>query len=182
MTLPVRRHVLVDVDGVLADFDRGFLHLWRTAHPDRPWLAPAARRHFYLREDYPPAWRDAVQAVIDAPGFYRQLPVMAGAQAALAALATRGYRLTVCTSPGATLAERHAWLAEHFGPALAQGMLACADKTQVDGDWLIDDNPAPSGACAPRWRHIVFDQPYNRHAPGLRLNWQNWAQHWPESG
>ena len=82
MTLPVRRHVLVDVDGVLADFDRGFLHLWRTAHPDRPWLAPAARRHFYLREDYPPAWRDAVQAVIDAPGFYRQLPVMAGAQAA----------------------------------------------------------------------------------------------------
>ena len=89
MTLPVRRHVLVDVDGVLADFDRGFLHLWRTAHPDRPWLAPAARRHFYLREDYPPAWRDAVQAVIDAPGFYRQLPVMAGAQAALAALAAR---------------------------------------------------------------------------------------------
>lgn len=57
MTLPVRRHVLVDVDGVLADFDRGFLHLWRTAHPDRPWLAPAARRHFYLREDYPSAWR-----------------------------------------------------------------------------------------------------------------------------
>lgn len=160
MTLPVRRHVLVDVDGVLADFDRGFLHLWRTAHPDRPWLAPAARRHFYLREDYPSAWRDAVQAVIDAPG----------------------YRLTVCTSPGATLAERRAWLAEHFAPELAQGMLACADKTQVDGDWLIDDNPAPSGACAPRWRHIVFDQPYNRHAPGLRLNWQNWAQHWPESG
>ena len=87
MTLPVRRHVLVDVDGVLADFDQGFLHVWRTAHPDRPWLPPAARRHFYLREDYPPAWRDAVQAVIDAPGFYRQLPVMAGAQAALAALA-----------------------------------------------------------------------------------------------
>jgi len=110
------------------------------------------------------------------------MSVTAYIAAALAALAARGYRLTVCTSPGATLAERRAWLAEHFGPELAQGMLACADKTQVDGDWLIDDNPAPSGACAPRWRHIVFDQPYNRHVPGLRLNWQNWAQHWPESG
>ena len=55
----------------------GFLRVWRTAHPDRPgW--PCRPPAFYLRESYPPAWRDA-EAVIDAPGFYRQLPVMGGA-------------------------------------------------------------------------------------------------------
>ena len=92
MTRAGKQHVLIDLDGVLADFDHGFLHVWRASHPGHPWVAAGWRQHFHLRDDYPPAWRDAVQAVIDAPGFYRQLPVMAGAQAALAALAARGYR------------------------------------------------------------------------------------------
>ena len=89
---------------------------------------------FYLREDYPPAWRDAVQAVIDAPGFYRQLPVMAGAQAALAALAARGYRLTVCTRP----APR--W------PSGAPGW-----PNILARHWLKACSPAPT---KPRWTAI----------------------------
>ena len=113
------------------------------------------------------------------PGFYRQLPPMPGAQAVLAQLARQGYALTVCTSPGPSLAERQGWLDEHFGPALAASMLALADKTLADGDWLIDDNPHPYGAQPPRWRHVLFDQPYNRHLPGPRVSWLNWPTHWP---
>ena len=60
-------------------------------------------------------------------------------------------------------------------------MLACADKTQVDGDWLIDDNLAPSGAARRAGGISCLTSPIIATSPA-RLNWQNWAQHWPESG
>lgn len=179
MSVVVGQRLLIDLDGVLADFDLGFVRAWQALGGERPLVAPAARRHFHLCDDYPAAWRDAVTATIMQPGFYRQLPPMPGAQAVLAQLARQGYALTVCTSPGPSLAERQGWLDEHFGPALATSMLALADKTLADGDWLIDDNPHPCGAQPPRWRHVLFDQPYNRHLPGPRVSWLNWPTHWP---
>ena len=69
MTASEPARVLIDFDGVLADFDRGFLHVWRSLHPTRPWVDPAKRQHFRLRDDYPPAWREAVQAMAQARGW-----------------------------------------------------------------------------------------------------------------
>ena len=166
MSVVVGQRLLIDLDGVLADFDLGFVRAWQALGGERPLVAPAARRHFHLCDDYPAAWRDAVTATIMQPGFYRQLPPMPGALAVLAQLARQGYALAACTSPGASLAERQGWL-------------GLADKTLADGDWLIDDNPHPYGAQPPRWRHVLFDQPYNRHLPGPRVSWLNWPTHWP---
>ena len=81
------QRLLIDLDGVLADFDLGFVRVWQALGGARPLVAPAARRHFHLRDDYPAAWRDAVTATIAQPGFYRQLLPMPGAQAVLAQLA-----------------------------------------------------------------------------------------------
>ena len=52
--------VLVDQDGVLADFEQGLLDAFRASHPGAPFIALADRRGFYAREQYPPEWAKAI--------------------------------------------------------------------------------------------------------------------------
>lgn len=44
--------VLVDMDGVLADFEGGFLKKFRARFPDQPFIALEDRRGFWLSEQY----------------------------------------------------------------------------------------------------------------------------------
>lgn len=44
--------VLVDMDGVLADFEGGFLKKFRARFPDQPFVALEERRGFWLSEQY----------------------------------------------------------------------------------------------------------------------------------
>ena len=66
--------ILLDQDGVLADFEHAFIDAWRARHPD---IAPVAfedRKSFYIREDYAPELRGMAEAIYTAPGFIRNLP------------------------------------------------------------------------------------------------------------
>ena len=75
--------VLIDQDGVIADFERGLLDTFRAKHPDAPFVALADRRGFYAREQYGPEWGEAINGIIRAEGFYRDLLAVEGAPAAL---------------------------------------------------------------------------------------------------
>lgn len=44
--------VLVDMDGVLADFEGGFLKKFRARYPDKPYIALEDRRGFWVSEQY----------------------------------------------------------------------------------------------------------------------------------
>lgn len=44
--------VLVDMDGVLADFEGGFLRKFRARFPDLPFVALEDRRGFWVSEQY----------------------------------------------------------------------------------------------------------------------------------
>ena len=45
----------------------------------------------------------------------------------------------------------------------------------VQGHLLIDDKPLIEGAAKPRWKHILFDAPYNRQVTDRpRITWANW--------
>lgn len=70
--------ILLDQDGVLADFEHAFIDAWRARHPD---IAPVAfedRKSFYIREDYAPELRGMAEAIYTAPGFIRNLPPVPG--------------------------------------------------------------------------------------------------------
>ncbi len=166
--------ILIDQDGVLADFDSGFAQAW-LARTGRPALAAAQRRHFYIQDDYPQAQGAEVAALLQTPGFYRQLPMMPGAQAAVAALRARGDEVWICTSDTGTspalLCEKLDWIDHHFGQDLRRRTLVSADKTLIRGDWLIDDRPGIAGLYPPTWRHILYDQAYNRHIEAPRIDW-----------
>ena len=45
-------YVLVDLDGVMADFDAHFLAKWRQKYPEEPYVALEDRKTFYLVDQY----------------------------------------------------------------------------------------------------------------------------------
>lgn len=172
--------VLVDQDGVLADMERNVYESLRRGRPDIPAVNPADRQEFYVVNDYPPEHRAAIQALIEAPGFYAAHPLMAGAKAALCGMLERGYDVRICTSPlipwEHCVPEKFAWIEEHLGAEWLRRTVLTKDKTLVRGDVLIDDKPAIAGSYVPVFEHLVFDAPYNQSAGGRRITWDTWQE------
>ncbi len=177
---------LIDQDGVVADWERALLDAFTAEHPGAPFIEIADRRGFYAREQYGPVWGPAVDAITHARGFYLDLPVIAGAVAALEEMRAAGHQVFLCTSPltGSPwcVPEKLAWVERHLGGAWLDRVIIAKDKTLV-GDWrqpcvLVDDRPRITGlADPPPWRRVLFDAPYNRAEPGPRLSsWPAWRE------
>jgi len=171
--------ILLDQDGVLADFEQAFIATWRTRHPDITPVAYQDRKSFHILDDYPPELRARVEAIYTAPGFIRDLPPVPGAIEAAHELLRLGMDVRICSSPlrqyENNVAEKYQWVERHLGRAWTERIILTRDKTLVQGDILIDDRPHIEGAMRPRWRHIVYDAPYNQQAVDRpRLTWSNW--------
>lgn len=171
--------ILLDQDGVLADFEGGFIQAWQQHYPDLAPIAREDRRHFNLLDDYPADLHERTMALYTAPGFIGQLPPIDGAIEAVRELLALGLDIRFCTSPlhqyENCVAEKYHWIEHHFGRPATQRLILTRDKTLVRGDLLIDDKPRIEGLVTPSWRHIVFDAPYNREVTDTpRMTWANW--------
>jgi 5'-nucleotidase len=171
--------ILIDQDGVLADFEHGFLDAWRARHPDIAPVEFADRKSFHILEDYPPELRPLAEALYTAPGFIRNLAPVPGAIEAVRELLQLGMDVRICSSPlrqyENCVAEKYLWVERHLGRAATERLILTRDKTLVHGDILVDDRPSIEGAVRPAWRHIVYDAPYNRQVMDKpRMTWANW--------
>merc|ERR1719373_1276723 len=74
-TTASRKQVLVDMDGVLSDFESQFLEKWRETYPEAAWLPLDRRRTHYVDKD-PSGVYDwpRTHQVIRAAGFYETMP------------------------------------------------------------------------------------------------------------
>jgi 5'-nucleotidase len=171
--------ILLDQDGVLADFEHAFLDAWRTHYPA---IAPVQfedRKSFHILEDYPPELRGKAEALYTAPGFIGGLPPVPGAIEAARELLELGMDVRICSSPlrqyENCVAEKYQWVERHLGKPWTERLILTRDKTLVQADILVDDRPEITGAVRPRWRHILYDAPYNRHVQDRpRMTWANW--------
>lgn len=176
------KRILFDMDGVLVNFEQGFLDEWRRAHPDLPYISLEARNTFYPGDQYPEEHRDLVYEIIDRPYFYGSLPPIAGGREALESLLGLGHDVRICTSPSLSnytgcVFGKFAWIHRYLGREWLHRLILTKDKTVVAGNVLVDDKPVISGVAKPAWEHVLYDQPYNRNiAERRRITWNNWRE------
>jgi len=177
---PKRPTVLVDMDGVLVDWDRGFTRAWGGR-------SKIDRTASYKMEDcVPQELREEALDLYHREGFFADLPAQPGALEALREMVQSHVQVLICTSPVLSsrfcAGEKYQWVATHLGPEWLQRLVLTSDKTLVRGDLLIDDKPQVSGQeRLPSWEHVVFDAPYNRDTVhNLRLgSWAKWREVMP---
>ncbi len=170
--------ILLDQDGVLADFEHGFRCQWADHDHGFPAIQPVFRTSFRVQDDYPEHLQEQVEAVYQARGFYLNLMPISGAVEGVREMLAAGHDVRICTSPldayRHCVPEKYEWVERHLGAEFVRRVIVTKDKTIVAGDVLIDDNPRISGSRKPTWQHVVFDQPYNKSAQGPRMTWSNW--------
>lgn len=173
--------ILVDMDGVLANFEKGFLNALRALSPEGYFIPLEERSTFYILDQYPREFSRRIQDILHAANFIRDLEPIDGGVKALEEMDSMGIEVFICTSPlnayQNSVLEKYLWVERHLGRRWTRRIILTRDKTIVLGDILIDDRPAITGAELPRWEHVLYDQPFNRNASGLRrLTWQNWKE------
>jgi 5'-nucleotidase len=171
--------ILLDMDGVLADFEAGFLNHWLRLHPDKDHVPIEARKSFYIDDDYPEAHRALVGGIFEMERFYAELPPIEGAITGLRAMMAAGHEVRICTSPLTAyrycVPEKYEWVERHIGADFIHNVVVTKDKTLVVGDILVDDRPEVKGLRTPDWKHVLYDQPYNRDRETPRMTWGNWS-------
>lgn len=98
------------------------------------------------------------------PGFFREAPVVPESQEVLRELNAR-YEVFVVSSATEfplSLAEKQAWLQEHFPFITWQQLVLCGSKRIVKGDIMIDDHFKNLDGF--EGRTLLFAQPHNQGA------------------
>lgn len=148
----------IDMDEVLADTIDKFIEVYRRDHQTELLLEEMNGKEFHelLPDTLSHSWRDYVNA----PGFFRDIKVMPGAQDVVRELYDK-YDLYVVSAAMEfrnSLADKFDWLAEHFPFISWKNIIFCGNKI-VDVQILIDDrirNFAGFGG-----RKILFTSPHN---------------------
>jgi len=175
----MKMRILVDMDGVISDFDREFLMRWRERHPEKFFIPMEERTAFYVKDQYPEELKPLVADILLEPGFFRNMMPMDGAKEALLEMDAMGLEVFICSSPLSTytncVLEKYEWVESYLGTGWVNRIILTKDKTLIRGEYLIDDKPEITGVeNTPSWEHIVYDRPYNREVNKRRLTWMNW--------
>jgi 5'-nucleotidase len=175
LTSPV---ILVDLDGVAVNLVDGWKKIWNEKYPDRQITADPTT--FLLEDAYSGFGTEKeIAEIIHTPDFFLKLEPMPGAIEAFKQMHDSGLELYICSAPtslSCSYSEKIDWVEMHLGRDWTKRVILTKDKTLVQGDYLIDDNPAVVGAFDPSWEHILFDASYNRSEQDkrFRITWKNW--------
>ena len=174
--------VLLDMDGVLVDWDKGFRAAWGSrSRIDR-------KASYQMEACVPSPFFQDARKIFLAPGFFEALEPMTGALRAIKEMQLAGIRLVICTSPVAgslfCAQEKLNWVRQYLGADWLERVVITFDKTTIRGDLLIDDRPFDmldeggphTSAC---WKQVIFHQPYNESnlssLPRLH-DWTDWRR------
>lgn len=156
-----RKTILIDMDGVMADFDGGALK----SLPEELWIPKNA---FYITDVYPPELSQTIKETYSKPRFFEELEPMPSLLEGWQALLDNGYYPQVASAPLSSnktaiegkikWLDRH--LVPHFGAGVVEDAIIDKAKYKYPGLALIDDRPSvprgPEGTDVAEWEHILF--------------------------
>jgi 5'-nucleotidase len=129
------KRIAIDMDGVLADTTRQFL-AW---HEQETGIKLLQKDIIGKKESAPfPNLYDWVNRV----GFFRHLPLIVGGQEVVKKLCEKYevFIVSAATEFPASLADKQAWLNEHFPFISWHNIVFCGSKTIIKADIMIDDH------------------------------------------
>jgi 5'-nucleotidase len=161
--------VLLDMDGVLFNFEDPNNAIIRTHFPDVPIVEN--RSSIYYKDTYSayPKVCEKIYQENRRPGFFSSFPLVDFAVEGFARILEAGYTPIVCSSPledhKTVIDEKKASLEEHLVPIFGTWVIDTAifdrDKSKYDAIAMIDDHPSIRGAKEAIWQQIVFSRSYN---------------------
>ncbi|PID32725.1 hypothetical protein CR956_00960 [Candidatus Saccharibacteria bacterium] len=165
--------VLVDMDGVLADFHGKMIEKLLEKRPGLE--IPELKEHMVWANFEDEAVRADLAQFKHAPGFFRSLEVIDGALEGWQKIIDLGYQPIICSSPLRTNplceAEKRDWLKYYLGDEVADQAIINKQKYLYDGFALIDDRIDLANTESAPWQQIIFTQSYNQdHDYEFRLN------------
>lgn len=173
--------ILIDQDGVLADFEQGIIDEWRRRYPSEPFVPISERKNFYAQLDYEEEKRYRIDEIMSACGFFLNLNPVPGGIEAVKEILGIGHDVRICTAPISNfencVREKYLWVEKFFGREFTRRIIISKDKTFVRGNFLIDDRPSIENSHLAEWEHVLFDAPYNLQVSNKRrMTWKNWKE------
>lgn len=154
-----KRRIAIDMDEVLADTLAQFLLEYKREFGAT--LSKADLRERRLVELIPSDRRERLRHYAKTPGFFRDIPVMAGSVAVLRELRER-YEVFIATAAmefPTSFNEKYEWIKTHFPDFPDSHIVFCGDKSVVAADFLIDDSPRHFARFA--GQGYLFTAPHN---------------------
>jgi 5'-nucleotidase len=175
--------VLIDMDEVIFWTYGGLTRVLKEKHPEIKSIPYEQNTEYYVEKLYSKNQRKVVNSIWYEKGFFRNLELMPGALEALTEISKKN-EIFICSSPLISpycLQEKYDAVGEKLGGRWQKKLITTKDKTIIEGDILIDDKPEITGVRTPRWEHVLYDHPWNRHVSGKRkVTWQNYREVLPE--
>lgn len=173
--------ILVDMDDVIADFNKEILTRWKKKYPNEIHFEPEEITTFYIKEMFPKDLQPKLEEIYYAKGFIKKLPQIEGALEALVEMEKLVDEVFICTSPLTNykncVLEKYEWVEKNLGKDWTKRIILTKDKTVIWGNILIDDKPEITGVEMPVWEHVLYTKPYNKHVnTKRRLTWKNWKE------
>ena len=168
------QRIAIDMDEVLADTALHQLVWYERDFGPGPTREQLHGSH--LSAAVPDAHRARIREHINHPTFFRDIPVMPGAVAAVRALSER-YELFVASAAmehPVSFTPKFEWLHEHFPMIPPSRWIFCGDKSVLGADYLIDDSPYQLARF--RATPIIFTAAHNVHETRFRR-----VADWPDA-
>lgn len=162
------KSVLLDVDGVVADFVDPVLDLINEVGGYD--YSPSDITQWDIRaalelDNY--EWAEVVN-LIQTDGFADRLKLYHGAKDGIAMLKADGHEIDFVTSDWrgskSWVYDRNHWLVKHFG-SVGKNVTHTSRKHKVSGDILVEDkwqNALAWSEANPEGRAVIWDRPWNR--------------------
>jgi len=171
--------IAIDMDEVLADTLAQYLSEYNRDFGGNLTKADLAERK--LADVIPPERRERLRSYPRTPGFFRDIPVMAGSHAVMEQL-RECYEVFIATAAmefPSSFNEKYLWIKDHF-PSFPDSHIGfCGDKSVISTDFLIDDSPRHFDRFS--GRGFLFTAPHNRAETRYpRLNdWEDVRRQFP---